>query len=239
MSWKRTLAKTARRIGVDIQRYPPRRTNADSDVVRCLDGDVVRCLRGLDRPVVFDVGANEGQSVARFSAMVPGCEIHSFEPSPSTFALLTANAGTRAQVSNVAVGAYAGMIEFHDNTVSVMSSALSLGKDGWGDDTRIIEVPQITLDNYCAEHGVARIDLLKTDTQGYDLEVLRGADRMLSAGSVDLVLTEVNFSEMYANQGRADRLFGYLFDRGFHLVSVYDLRYQGPRLGWCDALFAR
>ena len=43
-----------------------------------------------------------------------------------------------------------------------------------GTITGEVDVSVITLDDYCSELGIARVDLLKIDTQGYDLEVLKG-----------------------------------------------------------------
>ncbi len=47
-----------------------------------------------------------------------------------------------------------------------------------------------TIDDYCERAGIDHIDILKSDTQGYDLEVLRSAGKMLSAGKIKLVYLE-------------------------------------------------
>ncbi len=56
-----------------------------------------------------------------------------------------------------------------------MSSLLRPAAAAWGSIVRETEVAITTLDDYCRSTDVSRIDLLKIDTQGYELEVLRGA----------------------------------------------------------------
>jgi FkbM family methyltransferase len=51
-----------------------------------------------------------------------------------------------------------------------------------GDQT----VPVMSLDTYCTENGIAHIDVLKVDVQGHEPAVLRGAERMLSEGRIDV-----------------------------------------------------
>ena len=48
------------------------------------------------------------------------------------------------------------------------------------------------LDDYCAEHGIERIDLLKLDVEGAELEALRGAERLLREARVGCVMFEVS-----------------------------------------------
>ena len=86
VSWKRVVRQIARRAGLDISRYPPARTSSR--------GDILRHLRDVERPVVLDVGANVGQSVRRYRNLLQGCEIHSFEPSPTTTSAGRSSRGT-------------------------------------------------------------------------------------------------------------------------------------------------
>jgi hypothetical protein len=78
---------------------------------------------------------------------------------------------------------------------------------------------------------------LKSDTQGYDLEVLRGASRMLSEKRIALIYLEVTFSRIYQGSPRFDEVYGFLADHGMALVSFYDMIYQHKLLSWTDALF--
>lgn len=50
-----------------------------------------------------------------------------------------------------------------------------------------------TVDAFCAEQGIEHIDLLKTDTEGYETSVLRGANSMFEQGRIDFDLAECDF----------------------------------------------
>jgi hypothetical protein len=100
-------------------------------------------------------------------------------------------------------------------------------------------VPVCTMDVFCDENEIEHIDLLKSDTQGFDLEVLRGGERMFAEKRVKLVYLEVTFAPLYEHLPRFDQLYGFLADRGFDLIGLYDFHYRNDKLGWADALFAR
>jgi FkbM family methyltransferase len=192
-------------------------------------------------PVVLDVGANEGQSIKTITFNWPDARIHAFEPGTTAFETLKRDTSQLAgvTVNNAAVGSAPGTLTLIENSQSEMSSFLPLGPKGWGREVRRTPVPVVTLDDYCASHEIARVDVLKSDTQGYELEVFRGAEQMLTEGRVRLVYCEVTFIEMYQGLPRLDELWGFLADRGFRLVSFYHMRYQGHLASWTDALFLR
>lgn len=53
--------------------------------------DMARFLEGRKAPIIFDVGANVGQSVSKFRDTFPASSIQSFEPSPTTYQKLVEN----------------------------------------------------------------------------------------------------------------------------------------------------
>jgi hypothetical protein len=140
--------------------------------------------------------------------------------------------------NNIALGEAPGAKEFVENEYSTMSSLLSPGADCWGQVRRTTTVAVSTVDHYCRQQGVGAIDLLKTDTQGYDYYVLKGCREMFAENRVHLVLTEVIFSEMYVDLPRVGDLLNWMADHRFRLVNIYDVRIQGDRAGWTDMLFA-
>jgi FkbM family methyltransferase len=143
--------------------------------------------------VLFDVGANHGQSIKRFRRRFNGAKIHAFEPSPINFAKLQMSTqdDPLLRLNNFALGAKSAALEFQQNTHSDMSSFLSPGKEHWGGINNVTTVQVETLHNYCQRNSISKIDLLKIDTQGYDLEVLRGAKQMLSEHRIRSLLIEI------------------------------------------------
>ena len=101
-----------------------------------------------------------------------------------------------------------------------------------------IAVPVVTVDGYCGDNAVSRIDVLKIDTQGFDFEVLKGADRMLSNAQIRLVFMEVTFARLYEGLPRFDAIFGFLADRAYRLVAVYEPHRHNRILSWTDVMFA-
>jgi hypothetical protein len=99
----------------------------------------------------------------------------------------------------------------------------------------IVEVK--TIDSVVEEHGIERIDLLKIDTQGYDLEVLRGGTEALRSGVIGNVLVELNFVKMYESQSDANAIIQFLTERNLRLVDYYEKFRQSHALAWCLGLF--
>lgn len=235
--WARAIVKpTSRRLGLHVRRY--------NQLVQGFDAmrDVNVLLAGETAPTILDVGANQGQSVARFAGLWPSAVIHSFEPSPSTFEVLRRNvaelAPTVVHPVNAGVGAEAGTLLLLENSQSDMSSFLPLAEESWGSTVAETPVDVVTLDDYCAEHDITRIDLLKSDTQGYDFEVLKGADRLLTSGAIRTIFMEVIFADLYERVPDFDHVYRYLRERGYHLVGLYEpFHTEDGRLAWCDALF--
>jgi FkbM family methyltransferase len=200
----------------------------------------MRRITGTEQPVVFDVGANVGQSIRRFRTYFEAPVIHAFEPSSETFARLSENVTDvpDLRLNNLALGPTVGTAEFIENTSPVMSSLLEFGPDCWGEVKRRTTVTVSTLDAYCAEHDVARIDILKVDTQGFELEVLRGGEALFGGSRIGLIYMEIIFSHLYEGVPALDEVYRFLLDRGFVLVSFYECHHRNERAGWVDAMFA-
>jgi FkbM family methyltransferase len=201
--------------------------------------DMQRFVAPRHCPVIFDVGANVGQSIDLFRRHF-GCPvIHAFEPSHETFRELERRTGALSDVhlNNCALGSRSAVFDFIENSCSLLSSFLEPGADCWGSIKKRHPIPVRSLDDYCEERGITEIDILKSDTQGFELEVLKGARRLLALKCIRLIYLEITFSEMYKNLPRLDEIYGFLFERDFRLVSFYQFNYQRNRAGWTDGLF--
>ena len=98
----------------------------------------------------------------------------------------------------------------------------------------VLELVQVlTIDHFCVSKNIDRIDLLKIDTEGYDLTVLRGGNRMLSERHVRCVLVEAAPNDNDARFIGLDRFQHELWSYDFELFGIYD---QMPRLNGGQAL---
>jgi FkbM family methyltransferase len=228
---KRVVLPVAHAFGLEITSL--RRFGFDAD------RDLSLLLAGVVHPVVFDVGANTGQSVTRFRRVLPGSELYAFEPAPETFRELATNTRGMSDVHLVdaGMGSNSGTQVLIENDRTVLTSFLQLDM-AWGTVVRETPVRVTTLDEFCADRNIEHIDLLKTDTQGFDLEVLKGGTALLEEDRIRLIYMEVNFLGLYVGQGRFDDEYRFLVDHGFGLVGFYDFHWINKMAGWCDALFA-
>jgi FkbM family methyltransferase len=233
MSLKLTIKRALLHCGYSVHRVP------SSDVTGYDPFEDIRRLTSSARPVVFDVGANTGQSVQQFRRYFRNPEIHSFEPGEEAFQKLARNTQglPGVHIAKNGMGAAREMKAFVENELSDMSSFLEPGEDAWGSVTCRPALQLDTVDDYCNRAGIGHIDILKSDTQGYDLEVLRGASKLLRDKRIDLIYLEVIFSKMYQGSPRFDEVYALLANYGMTLVSFYDMHYQHNRLSWTNALF--
>jgi FkbM family methyltransferase len=230
MDLRGAFKSAVRALGYDI-----RKVETGQDAFR----DVAQILRSQTSSLVFDVGANTGQTIERLLSLLPTPVIHAFEPGQAAFRTLQRSYSVfkTIRLNQFALGAAPGQLPFFENSELDMSSLLPLGPAGWGSIERHAKVDVVTIDDYCTVHGIGTIDLLKSDTQGFDLEVLKGADRMLAEHRIRLIYLEIIFSKMYENLPRADKIYAFMSDHGFELVSFYKTYFQNGRAGWTDALF--
>jgi FkbM family methyltransferase len=145
---------------------------------------------------VFDIGANTGAFLHLLADSLGDVPMtcHAFEPGGFTFARLQENvaAGAGVVLNNIALGRSAGIATLYSDVPG--SGLASLGRrrlDHLGIEfDQVEEVEVSTVDAYCAERGVERIDLIKLDVEGYELDVLAGAARMFKERRVRMVSFE-------------------------------------------------
>jgi hypothetical protein len=98
-------------------------------------------------------------------------------------------------------------------------------------------VDVMTLDSFLAGQGIERVDILKSDTQGYELEILKGAENALRNNRIGLIYLELIFSPMYEGLPPLHEIFRHLAERNFSIVSIYEMQHQRNLADWADALF--
>lgn len=193
-----------------------------------------------DARTIVDVGANVGQSALLFARVWPAARIHAFEPIASTFERLVANVSGCERITPVhtALGARAGTATVDlqrgasNNSISYSDAAARVG---------VVETVSIdTLDRYARDRGLERIDLLKVDCEGYDLEVLRGAEALLSEGRIGFVQAEAGMNPANEKHVPLGEIQSFLEGRGYVLFGLYEQRceWSGPaRLRYCNPVF--
>ena len=148
--------------------------------------------------IVFDVGANVGTYTKIVMNYFPEAKIYCFEPEPSNYKRLRESANS----SNV----YCYEFGFSDCAGNAMIYDYADKDEGTGHATMYPEVisnihrgsPKATsinlrtIDQFCIEHCINRINLLKMDIEGNELKCLKGASQMLKRDAIDYLLFEFN-----------------------------------------------
>lgn len=177
----------------------------------------------LGAKVVFDVGANHGDWSKRVLDINPKLKLHSFEPSAYTFGqLVSATPGAIAnQFGFSSSKGTATLHSFGDghglNSLYERKSVQPFNRELRQTTSETVALD--TIDNYCATRGISRIDFLKIDIEGHDLEALRGASSMLETQRVDLIQFEYSGCNLDSKLFLAD-FFELLQSKGYHLAKL-------------------
>jgi FkbM family methyltransferase len=188
---------------------------------------------------ILDVGAHVGHTAATFCSVYPSARVYCFEPSPETFKTLVQNCASKnVSAVNMAVGSYVGTAHMYAVKDSLLNSLVSRLNSPRPDSTQVT-VRVTTLDQFCEEHDVRHIDFLKTDTEGYELEVLKGATRLLTEKRINAIYVECAIARCDRHLSATD-LLEFLKTYGFRLYGLYEqAHYFEPNDDhlWCNALF--
>ena len=183
---------------------------------------------------VFDVGANIGQTRKYFRFHLPAANIYSFEPVAATFAQLRNSAAgdTNCVLENMALGDEAGekTIRLFDGDMTVLNS---LRDDVMNNAANAKEetIRIDTLDHYCQVNGISKIDLLKIDTEGFEINVLKGAEQMLQNGHISFVYCETGFQQSNQRNTYFPTLTEFLAEQGYYFFGLYNTDYHDWQRG--------
>jgi FkbM family methyltransferase len=191
---------------------------------------------------VVDIGANLGQSAELFSRIFSSAHVYTIEPAQAVFDQLSGRFGGSERVSPLryAMSSVDGVVQLHHSEHSQCSSLDSPWK---GTGSRE-DVTARRLDTLCEELEIEQIDVLKIDTEGHDLDVLKGASSLLAAGAIDILIVECGFLEgdpCHANFYEiADfvKPFGFSLS-GFTETSNFEWIEGTYSLIYCNAIFTR
>lgn len=151
----------------------------------------IEAVRAVPPSTVLDVGANEGDWSEAALRLLPSAWVASFEPIPDIAARGGDHLRSFADRSNVVADGLAGASS--DRTFFMIAIEPPFRGSGCPYTNRVVEqvdLPFSTGDEYCMQHGIDSIDLLKIDTEGADHLVLAGFRTGLQRGSIRVVQFE-------------------------------------------------
>lgn len=186
------------------------------------------CL-SQDAATVADVGAYVGYYALLASKAAPHAAVLACEPLAESArhirAFAASNSADRVQVHEAALGAKTGESAFYlplapANPLPTVGTTLAPADIERQEDGEHVcrSVRMLTLDSLFAARD-RRLDLMKLDVEGSELEVLLGGEDTIAASGTDIVM------EVTPGASRSLDALCWLVDHGF---AIYDLTPEGP-----------
>ncbi|CAM3987272.1 FkbM family methyltransferase [Flavobacterium jumunjinense] len=178
--------------------------------------DLVFLYQKLDRDpnVIFDCGANIGFVSNQFSNKFPNSLIYAFEPNPTVFEVLKSSIKKeKINPFNMGIGFESGKLKFYKNNNTGTSSFLEPNDFHKAHLARMyqeIEVPVISINDFCKAQKIDEIGILKLDIEGYELKALEGCVDMLENQKIDFIYAEVNLIPTYDGQCLMEEVIAFL-----------------------------
>jgi FkbM family methyltransferase len=195
-------------------------------------------------PIIFDIGANEGQSIKRFNYIFPESIIYSFEPIKESFDKIIKLYNKRNFiVNNFALGEKEEKKKFYINKHSFTSSFFKINNKYKElhdfDKAHITANTKVTtLDKYIKLHNIKKIDILKIDTQGYELNILKGAKLALKKKIIKFIELEIIIADYYKKKINLHDIDLIMSKNNYYLYNIENFCYdKNGKLKWFDMLY--
>ncbi len=212
-------------------------------------------------PTILIVGGYEGAEAKEFAEAYPKGRILVFEPNPRAFKEMLKNLEGLDNVTpcNCALSFYPGKTILHfpqkygpdsldsakfDQTAPAVADLINASFESLATLLEkpasatgrcrepSLEVSCVLLDDWCKENQIAHIDLIRLDTEGFELQVLESSPEILK--TVQVIWTKTHFYKPRVGTTQYDALYRYLDGQGFRILSHW---YREGTDG--DAIFIR
>jgi FkbM family methyltransferase len=234
MKFKELLKKNFQKTGLTVIRYPTH------DQKRR-----ILAYKNFKIDTLLDVGANSGQYAGLIRELGFKGTIHSFEPTTAAFTFLDKKAKNDKtwHVHKLAVGSTPGEIEINISQNTFSSSILEIEAlhVSSAPESRYISKETVkidTIDNIIPEiiKDPASV-YLKIDTQGYEAEVLKGAEKNLP--KIKCIQLEMSMVPLYKHEWLFEEMMDYLKKKNFALYTIEPEFYNTStgQLLQADAIF--
>ncbi len=206
-----------------------------------------RLLRGIECPVIIDVGAFIGDITELYRELFPNSTIYCLEPFEETYSILKDRfrTDTKIRTYNAALAEKSETANFYVNKNLRTNSLLALDAEteiNW--PTSNLEhrkdalVHCYSFDDFSRAENIDRVHLLKIDAQGAEFLILKGAFDALKHRKVKIIYLEVLLKPTYKQQAKFQDILGYLADLDYSLYDVYNPSYAGDgSLRQIDVIF--
>ena len=202
---------------------------------------------------IFDVGANEGQSLIEFKKWFKESYVHCFEPDKETSKILRNNNFKNVIYNQVGVGAKKEVKTFYSYSLSSINSFLQIDtnsnvfnekvhqkvNNALNKDEQKSKINITTLDKYTKKNKIGYIDILKVDVQGFEKQVLIGSKKLIKKHNIGVIIIEITFDEIYGKGSSFYDIESKLIPHGYKLWDISHI-YKDltkNRTNWVDAIY--
>lgn len=205
--------------------------------------DIINYYGDVPAINILDVGANYGQSALKYHKIFLSSKVYCFEPVKETFEKLEHNTNKIHNIRsfNFALGEKAEEVTIKLNPKSTGLNSL-VNEVNKGLDTATFETVKVkTLDDFLVEQKIERVGLLKIDTEGFEMQVLKGAKESIHNKIFDFIYCEVGFRSE-THKGQFSEISKYLWEKGYIFSGLYDNYRFGPSntfVQFSNALFTK
>ena len=177
--------------------------------------------------IIFDVGANFGSLSLRFAQLAPQGKIYAFEPTDYAFEKLRRNLALNPSLANriVPIQTFVSDASTKTHHLTAYSSwkvdgrPLNAHPVHGGSIQTADNVGATTIDDFCREQGIERVDLVKIDTDGHEYQVLLGALQTL-AKHRPFVIFEIGIYLMSEHGVTFEQYSQCLTSLGYSLLNI-------------------
>ena len=144
--------------------------------------------------IIFDCGTHIGYYSMLFSHCAPQGKVYAFEPCPLTCQYFVNNVRVNKTAENPYSNITLIQMALGDEVVKAKEEILwfsGQGDDGFGKTEGIFDF--ITIDAFCKGNSIERLDLIKSDVDGWDYELLLGARETIERFK-PIIIAEVNYA---------------------------------------------
>lgn len=217
-------------------------------LIRCYwhEPNILKSLKKLNINYIFDVGSHKGESIDYFIKLKGLKKIQSFEPQKDIFLFLQKKyeKNKKVNLNQIALSQNENYKDFYINDLSSTSTFSKLNKKSFWLKTKNrilnkkdsivskIKIKSITIDKFIKQKKIKKIDLLKIDTEGHELEVLKGALKTIQKDKIKYILIELHFSKMYKDYSKK-KIELFLKKNHFFLKK----QFKFPLLSFVDNLY--
>lgn len=177
--------------------------------------------------VIFDIGANIGGMTFRFAQLTPSGHVFAFEPTDYAFHKLKHNIALNPELAQ-RITPLQVFVSDQTRTHHHIRAYASWKVDGsvvqkhplhGGTIKAADSIPAISVDDFCLEHAITQVDLIKIDTDGHEFNVLKGAREAL-AEHLPVVIFEMGLYVLKEQNVTFAQYFEYLSAFGYKLINA-------------------